>query len=447
LKAVGDALVIKIGRTKNDQEGKMAWPRHVYANPFEPTICPILSLGLLVFTLGARREGMSALVFDVNVKESFASWLHRICVDEDERMTEIGVSVKDIGTHSLRKGVSTALSNSPAVSVQIYICWGWRRPASWKSCCRAGHEWNRVRALPPHFTRQALTIAEWEAVLPGYRTFYPRGFCSVLPFLLASIVYHAEFLKISLHPSHPFFLSLLWSSGHLAKLKSQVMTGYMRNATSCMIASGIPPHVALSERFCTVENTLRNLADTLTTTTQSLPDAVCSRVVASISAVGSLNEEFKQLCDKLTDLLDRPHAGVPSFSQSISSLPAPSLTAITDNTPRHGFPTHTWRGRLHIVPQGFRFPTCKVQDLWNLWWNGVSLDGIGPLRLVTGCSIQKCDATNFSKAKQVMKKLLTFTEINEKSIAQMTVSLRSELFFKVFDKTCKHAYGDMSNDE
>ncbi|KAH9067188.1 hypothetical protein Ae201684P_021353 [Aphanomyces euteiches] len=38
----GAALVIKIGRTKNDQEGKMAWPRHVYANPFEPTICPIL---------------------------------------------------------------------------------------------------------------------------------------------------------------------------------------------------------------------------------------------------------------------------------------------------------------------------------------------------------------------------------------------------------------------
>ncbi|KAH9132716.1 hypothetical protein AeRB84_020987 [Aphanomyces euteiches] len=262
----GDALVIKIGRTKNDQEGKMAWPRHVYANPFEPTICPILSLGLLVFTLGARREGMSALVFDVNVKESFASWLHRICVDEDERMTEIGVSAKDIGTHSLRKGVSTALSNSPAgpQAVSVWLRAGWSLGSvqgryifagaggdQQVGRAAAGLDMNGIEfaALPPHFTRQALTIAEWEAILPGYRTFYPRGFCSVLPFLLASIVYHAEFLKISLHPSHPFFLSLLWSSGHLAKLKSQVVTGSMRNATSCMIASGIPPHVALSERI------------------------------------------------------------------------------------------------------------------------------------------------------------------------------------------------------
>ncbi|CAK4981066.1 unnamed protein product, partial [Aphanomyces euteiches] len=34
--------------------------------------------------------------------------------DEDEMMTEIGESAKEIGTYSLRKGVSTALSNSPA---------------------------------------------------------------------------------------------------------------------------------------------------------------------------------------------------------------------------------------------------------------------------------------------------------------------------------------------
>ena len=80
-----------------------------------------------MFTLGARREGMTALVFDENVKESFAGWFHRICLDEDEKMSEIGLSSKDIGTHSLRKGVATALSNSPAgpqaVSVRLRAGW------------------------------------------------------------------------------------------------------------------------------------------------------------------------------------------------------------------------------------------------------------------------------------------------------------------------------------
>ena len=36
-------MVITYARQKNDQEGKnTAFPRHVYANPTQPEICPIL---------------------------------------------------------------------------------------------------------------------------------------------------------------------------------------------------------------------------------------------------------------------------------------------------------------------------------------------------------------------------------------------------------------------
>ncbi|KAH9162981.1 hypothetical protein LEN26_000713 [Aphanomyces euteiches] len=52
----GDALVVRFAFTKNDQEGMNDTPRHVYANVFQPSICPILSLAILVFTRGVQLD-------------------------------------------------------------------------------------------------------------------------------------------------------------------------------------------------------------------------------------------------------------------------------------------------------------------------------------------------------------------------------------------------------
>jgi hypothetical protein len=43
----GDALAIYFAHAKNDQDGEgNRDPRHIYANPLNPAICPILSLGI-----------------------------------------------------------------------------------------------------------------------------------------------------------------------------------------------------------------------------------------------------------------------------------------------------------------------------------------------------------------------------------------------------------------
>ena len=52
----GDALRIYFAHMKNDQSGERPRdPRHVYANPLHPEVCPILSLALywLCFGIGA----------------------------------------------------------------------------------------------------------------------------------------------------------------------------------------------------------------------------------------------------------------------------------------------------------------------------------------------------------------------------------------------------------
>jgi hypothetical protein len=43
-----DALVIRLNKMKNDQEGSNVQDRRIYANPINPSICAILSFGLLV---------------------------------------------------------------------------------------------------------------------------------------------------------------------------------------------------------------------------------------------------------------------------------------------------------------------------------------------------------------------------------------------------------------
>lgn len=70
-----DALVINLGKTKGDQEGKNSFPRHVYANPYNPEICPILGFALYMFCKGYQREGGCTLLFGGTAQERFSSWL------------------------------------------------------------------------------------------------------------------------------------------------------------------------------------------------------------------------------------------------------------------------------------------------------------------------------------------------------------------------------------
>ena len=52
-----DSLIIQFAQHKGDKEGQVKFGRHVYANPREPTICPILSIAVLIFSKNRRAAG------------------------------------------------------------------------------------------------------------------------------------------------------------------------------------------------------------------------------------------------------------------------------------------------------------------------------------------------------------------------------------------------------
>ena len=83
--------------------------------------------------------------------------------------------------------------------------------------------------LPPHFNPAESSVLPpgytWRDVLPGY-TSLPTSFQGVLPFLLASLAHHLEFITKTYPADHSFFHTPIYTTGLLAKLQPRVYCVY-----------------------------------------------------------------------------------------------------------------------------------------------------------------------------------------------------------------------------
>jgi hypothetical protein len=138
-----DALLVTIPKTKNDPEGAVVYPKHVYANPYDPVICPMLSLGIKLLSTpyvvhsdeedGDGEEANSGSC-DINVfpgknsETRYCQWLTKcICELTEEEKVELGVNPDEFGSHSFRKGVCTLCSSAPSGPsiTSIFLRAGW----------------------------------------------------------------------------------------------------------------------------------------------------------------------------------------------------------------------------------------------------------------------------------------------------------------------------------
>ena len=79
-----DSLGIVFPSHKGDKEGRNALPKHVYANTAEPTICPLLSFAVYIFTRGYEREGSKMTIFTGEAECRFSKWLRNLCSKNKE---------------------------------------------------------------------------------------------------------------------------------------------------------------------------------------------------------------------------------------------------------------------------------------------------------------------------------------------------------------------------
>lgn len=419
----GDAMTIWIGKMKNDQVGKNGYARHVYANPKDPLICPVLSFAIIVFTRGYSRDDSERYAFGKGAKDKFTKWLHnalRACVDA---IVAMGLAFDELGSHSFRKGIATLLANCPGgpEAINIWLRAGWSLgPVQSRYIFQgaggdqfvgrvaAGHNIHDpdFAILPPHFDTSegpVLTVDEWRDILPGYDTFYPKSFQVALPYLLASLVYHQDWLVATLPADHPLFNQRVWTSGIVERLKDKVLTGVFRNPVSKMTATGVPPHVALSNKVSGLQESVSNKVD-------NLPREVTREVLDHCQVNGAVPISAQQIETMMSDLRQQVISEIKQTTargNDISSETYNGSLGAGDCIPNE-FRTWVWGGKIQMVPHDFRFPHCNVRTMWDLYWGGRKCDKIRPYRYLRSFNfLNRSDRARWSKASSVMKDFVT----------------------------------------
>jgi hypothetical protein len=130
-----DALTILFSNAKNDQEGRYQYPRHVYPNPMNPAICPILGLAMYWACLPLSNNACAEtqLFPGTNQYSRYSKIMHRLweVPHIKDFLQASGVEEGDLGSHSTRKGSATNCSSgSTSCPSQSAICLraGWSMP-------------------------------------------------------------------------------------------------------------------------------------------------------------------------------------------------------------------------------------------------------------------------------------------------------------------------------
>ena len=145
-----DSLLVSTPKHKGDQEGNNCYPKHVYANPDNPFICPILSLAIHFFSGGWRRDGSKQLLFQGTANEGrFSKWLRDIAKKYKESLEVLGILSFEVGTHSFRKVVAAFAASCPGgpSTVCIFLRAGWSLGAVTSRYIFAGHGGDQVDSV------------------------------------------------------------------------------------------------------------------------------------------------------------------------------------------------------------------------------------------------------------------------------------------------------------
>lgn len=393
----GDALQVFFCHTKTDQAGERPRdPRHVYANPINPSICPILSLGIFLLCYPQARDVPK--VFSGNDQyDRFRKILQKLLTidDMEKQLLLFGVTAENIGTHSMRKGATTFCSSgSTACPSNSSICLraGWSMPGVQNTYLRyqaAGDCYvgrvvsglplnsSKFATLPPHFpvvtneVAQAMTIC-----FP----FIANNMYSVALHCLASVVMHSQFLRDHLDKKHPVFDSPLFAQKNVLDTLMPLVISGLPHSDIALRPTGIPTFIDIILNNEQKADQIKNLQSTVA----QLPAAVVDGVekILEERAIGAGTVTTHGFDKLLMQSLE--NAGIIDFIKNCSS----SKNDINDNSDQSQAAGNSsasvflWNGTFHRLPQDFSFPTGLL-NAWHAWLCSNEEKGYPPLKLIS----------------------------------------------------------------
>jgi hypothetical protein len=449
----GDALLITTPKQKADQEGTNTYARHLYANPIEPAICPVLALAVLIFTriikhdhthrpaqpsaalsLSAPSSSVDAVadaplpnfrVFDGTRNEArFSAALGRAILSlPPADRSRLGGERSQLGTHSIRKGASTycaCMVNGPS-PVQIYLRAGWSLGVQDRYLFAgsggdqltgrvlAGLPFNNTSftSLPPHFDAEGIRLIRWHAILPIYSQF-PDTFKRAVPYLLASICYHETWLRSTLSSYHPLFATYLFSSGDIELLRSHLHGGRSSCTATGMSATGIPPHLILSHEMTDVAKQTALAKEEILNMYSGLPAEVVAELMKKFVINGAVPVTLADITTLLNQVVSQMRSEIRDVIPTAIAASPPAAVSLLDGGSNDArFLVWTWKGAMHPVPEDWCVPSTDMKATWNLWHFGHVQDKIRPLRHLKKIDLQTDnDIALWSKTKGVVAEIV-----------------------------------------
>jgi hypothetical protein len=297
---------------------------------------------------------------------------------------------------------------------------------------------DRMSILPPHFTLRGLEKIEtrgWDNLVQGYENYGPK-FASVLPLLLAAVVHHQDWLRLHLHKSHPLFSNRLFASGAAKALRKHIIFCSHRCEETGMAATGVLSYLAISHQVTVLKSSVEDLQnkskrnceeiiDKIEEISENVPKRTCQEVLNNFEVSGALPITRDQISSMFINfsenMLNEIHTLVAKQNQAdVNDNNNESQIDQRNSTTK--FKTWHWKGKFHMVPEGFRLPQGPPKQLWDLWWKGNNNDKIQPYRfLCKGDLACSGDVVNLTRIRKVIEKLISI------SIQQGNIESKGEL--------------------
>jgi hypothetical protein len=427
-----DALCIMFANQKNDQLGeKPKDPRHIYANPLSPEICPILSLGLYFLTHPFSEDLSQPLFSGTKQYDRYRKKMKRFFQEDSaELLNQLGIDADDIGSHSCRKGACTfATSGTTAApsGAAVHLRAGWTLPGVQNTYYRyesAGdqHVGRTIAGLPPASPEFAILPPFFRepidpAIISSCFSSLPNHLRKVGEFCLASIVYHEEWLRENLPEDHPVIRSAIF--------RDVTVMAELRGLVECRISkpgdrihpTGIPPIVSLLTEIRQMGGTISTLG---TEIIQGVTQQLEERAIQSLSVTPAQLQEALARSFSETHQLFRQYCLPSASSTSTSSSPDP-------NDIREAY---SWGGAFHLLPEGYVLPKGNLEQMFSFWVSGDLYHKIPPLREVT---VRDFSSKVVSKRYSDLKFLMTHLEskLSSPPPKNPTLSQVNELFQQV----------------
>ncbi|ETV87191.1 hypothetical protein H257_02166 [Aphanomyces astaci] len=201
--------------------------------------------------------------------------------------------------------------------------------------------------LPPHFD-----ATDSATVTSAVRYMFPRlsknvALLGVLKLGLASLVFHADYLRSTLPASHAVLHTAIFRDDELrVKLRS-----LLRSSSATLAPTGLPPYVELYRQLEAQHETLKALSTEVVAGVRGIWDE--KELSAGTVTQAYIDRHFSTILERL--------GGGGNSADVVPAQPPPR---------RREHMLFAWGGRLHKLPEDFCFPSVDVATAWALWWLG-----------------------------------------------------------------------------